>query len=270
MDYIEFRIGDISEEDQNLVIAQLAETGFESFCQEPDRLLAYIPSILFDEVKVKAVLGTFHHPFTFETIPDQNWNREWEKNFSPVDICGICYVRAPFHPKVSNYKYEIIIEPKMSFGTAHHETTSQMIELMLQLDLKGKKVLDMGCGTGILAILADLMGASEILAVDNDEWAFSNSVENVERNRAGRITVVKGGIDKIRGKFDLILANINRNILLEQIPAYHESLEPGGFLLMSGFYKEDLPVLMEKASESGFRPVMNISRNRWMAMKLTR
>ena len=270
MEYIEFRFNDIPEYKQDLLIFQLADAGFESFSQDADQLLAYIPVALYDAEKVKSVLGEFPFPCTFETIPDQNWNREWEKNFSPVDIGGICYIRAPFHPAIKDYRYEIIIEPKMSFGTAHHETTSQMIELMLQLDLRGKKVLDMGCGTGILAILAEMMGASEILAVDNDEWAYNNSLENTEKNGSERITVVRGGIEEIIGQFDLIIANINRNVLLEQIPVYYKSLVPGGFLLMSGFYQEDLPVILEKASECGFNHEMNISKNRWIAMKLIR
>jgi ribosomal protein L11 methyltransferase len=270
MEYIEIRIHPVPAEDQDILTYFLAEAGFESFAQEGDELQAFIPVHLYDKDKVKQIFSDHPFPYTEVTIPEKNWNEEWEKNFSPVEIAGKCFIRAPFHSSIPGYQYEIIIEPKMSFGTAHHETTSHMIEFMLGMDFIGKHVLDMGCGTGILAILADKMGASQVFAIDNDSWAFNNSVENIEKNSTSHVMVRLGGIDEVNGVYDIILANINRNILLDQIPYYSKMMKPGGNLLMSGFFEEDLPVIRECSLMNQLSFVTFIMKNRWVAAKFLR
>jgi len=267
MEYVEIRIHKIPLEEQDILTFLLAEAGFESFSQDGDEFQAFIPANLFERDRLVQIFQ--EHPFDYSKviIPDQNWNEEWERNFSPVEIAGKCFIRAPFHPSRPGYQYEIIIEPKMSFGTAHHETTSQMIELMMEMEFHGKCVLDMGCGTGILAILADKMGASKVFAIDNDIWAYSNSIENIEKNVSSRITVNLGEIDDVPADFDIILANINRNVLLDQISHYSNMMNPGGHLLMSGFYEEDLSRIRECASLHNLYIELFITKNQWVAAK---
>jgi ribosomal protein L11 methyltransferase len=201
------------------------------------------------------------------TIADKNWNEAWESEYKMVRISHDTIVRAPFHEAVPGVRHDIIIEPRMAFGTAHHETTSQMLRLISALDIKGRSVLDMGCGTAVLAILAYQLGAGRILAVDNDEWAYRNSLDNVELNGAG-IEVKMGDAALLQNlSFDIIFANINRNILLEDIPAYNSSLNQSGILLMSGFYEEDLAVIREKAESFGLIMGKTSLENRWMAVE---
>jgi ribosomal protein L11 methyltransferase len=265
MPYIEIRFFEIPTEEQDILAFLLAEEGYESFSQEEEELKAYIPEPLFDAEKLNRILQDHSFEYTTLLIPDQNWNEVWEQTFSPVEIEGRCVIRAPFHECRPGFQFEIIIEPKMSFGTAHHETTSQMIELMLGMNFKGKTVLDMGCGTGILAVLADKMGATQVLAVDNDEWAYNNTLENIEKNFTGNVLVELGGIETVSGRFDIILANITRNTLLEQIPSYSEMLVPGGKLLMSGFYEEDLLQIKDLAVKHKIFLDDYITKNKWVA-----
>jgi len=185
------------------------------------------------------------------------------KSYKPVVIADKCYVRAPFHPKMEKYKYDIIIEPKMSFGTAHHETTALMLEQILHLDLKDKLVLDMGCGTAVLAILAYKMGAGKVTAIDIDEWAFNNAKENVERNNAKFVKVLFGNMELTKGIYDVIFANINRNVLMHDIPLYAENLNKHGLLLMSGFYEADIPVIEERAKDNGLKLSSSSLKNNW-------
>ncbi|WP_424656351.1 50S ribosomal protein L11 methyltransferase, partial [Capnocytophaga granulosa] len=199
-----------------------------------------------------------------------NWNEEWEKNFSPIVVEDLCTVRANFHP-VPNTRYDIVITPKMSFGTGHHETTYMMLQQLLPLSLEGAKVLDMGCGTGILAIMAALRGAHDITAIDIDPWCVENATENVQQNNCSFITIKEGDVSLIAGEqYNLILANINRNILLSDIPAYTQALLPQGLLLVSGFYEEDLPAIKEKCQEVGLTYLSHIERNRWVSAKFQR
>lgn len=272
MEYVElkYKADPGSEGLTEELMALLAEFGYESFVEESDCLLAYIQTPQFDPTIFQnkelwpGNINTAN--FSWQAIPEQNWNAVWEENFQPVTIAGKCHIRAPFHEPVSNVPYEIIIEPKMSFGTAHHETTAMMIEYLLEIDLNGKKVLDMGCGTGVLAILAALRGAKEIEAIDIDEWAYNNTIENIERNNTTFINVLLGDASLLNDQsFNIIIANINRNILLSDIPVYSSCLGENGQLLLSGFYTDDLPAITEKAESAGLRYYSHREQNRWVA-----
>ena len=258
MNYIEYNftitlMGIASE----ILVAELAEVGFESFVDTDNGLLAYIQEPLWHTAILNDIQilqsDEFQITYTFKTIEQVNWNEEWEKHFEPITVEGLCTVRATFHPAAST-SYEIVIDPKMSFGTGHHETTY---------------ILDMGCGTSVLAIMAAKRGATDITAIDVDEWCVENSIENVQRNGCEYIQVQLGDASSLANKknFDLIIANINRNILLADIPQYAQSLKAGGMLLLSGFYEEDIPLIREKAEAHSLQYVENLERNKWVAVK---
>lgn len=254
-----------------ILIAQLGEVGFESFVETEEGVSAYIqkedwtPSILDDLQILQSEEITIN--FTKEEIEQVNWNEEWEKNFEPITVDDIVSVRAPFHED-PNLPYDIIIEPKMSFGTGHHETTHLMIQQILNLDLNGKTVLDMGSGTGILAILAEMRGAIDLDAIDIDAWCYENALENVTRNDCTKIHVLQGDADVLGDKiYDVIIANINRNILLMDMEAYHNCLKKDGILLLSGFYHEDIPFIDEKAKSLGLKMNMKLEKNNWVSLK---
>lgn len=254
-----------------ILIAELGEKPFESFSETENGLSAYIQKSLWEEGMFEDIMilqnPEFKISYTVEEIAAVNWNEEWEKNFDPIDVDGECHVRAPFHEKTAA-KYDIVIEPKMSFGTGHHETTHMMIQHILDLDVKGKKTLDMGCGTAILAILAEMKGATPIDAIDIDNWCYLNSIENVERNNCKGITVYEGEAALLEGKsYDLIIANINRNILLNDMAAYAKSLHSGGTLLLSGFYTEDIEAITASCNENGLIFEKKIERNNWVALR---
>lgn len=269
MEYIELRCLVGSNDDlKDQLVALLGEYDFESFNEEGDELLAYIPTGKFDA----AILDNIEWPaawevkYSWKVIPEQNWNAVWEENFQPVTISNRCHIRAPFHPSLDEFEYQIIIEPKMSFGTAHHETTALMIEHLLEQDIDGKVVLDMGSGTGVLAILAAMRGASDVTAIDNDTWAYENAKENIERNNTPHIHVYLGDASLLGDKkFDVIIANINRNILLADMPFYIENLNKNGILLMSGFYNEDLDAIKQRAESLGMEYISCKEKNRWVA-----
>lgn len=274
MDYIELdcKINPI-EPGNEIVIAELGELGFESFAENEEGLKAYIQEDLYNKEVINKLSNLDFGEaisFNFEShfIADQNWNTEWEKNFEPLLVADICYIRAPFHVSNPEVKYEIVIEPKMSFGTGHHATTTLMMQEMTNVDFNGASVLDMGCGTGILAILASKMGADKIKAIDIEEWAYKNALENVERNDAGNISVFEGSIEQIgREQFDVILANINRNVLLEQIEIYSSALKSNGVLLMSGFLTEDRKIIKERAALNGLLFVSDETEKNWVAAR---
>jgi len=255
------------------LIAWLADWGLDSFEERPDGLDAYADTNHFNEKEFREfVSGHFllkNIPFRISLMEAKNWNAEWEKNFQPIMVDETIYVRAPFHPASKKFRYEIVIEPKMSFGTGHHATTALMMQQMNRMDLRNKKVLDMGCGSGILAILAGKMGASEIDAIDTDDWAVQNSIENCARNNTQHIHVQKGDSASLNGRhFDVILANINRNVLLDDIPVYSGCIEVNGILLLSGFYVEDRAKILERAAEFGLSPAGEKTNEQWIAICL--
>lgn len=270
MDFIEVTLK-VNADFADILTAELGELGFNAFVDNEDGFSAYIDEDLYSKALLEDVLSRYADyvqvTFTAQKIERQNWNEEWEKNFEPLFIGGEVSVRASFHEKPANAKYDIVINPKMSFGTGHHETTTLMIENQLTLDHNGKRVLDMGCGTGILAIMAGELGASEIVAVEIEDWTVENARENAALNGYESIDVRLGGAETIEGDapYDIILANINRNVLLDDMPAYKAVLQPKGWLLLSGFYTEDLPMIQERATELGLNYISHRVKNNWVS-----
>jgi len=254
-----------------ILIAELGYAGFESFVETEEGVTAYIQKEewngdILNDIQILES-DEFEITYTFEDIEQVNWNEEWEKNFSPIVVDDVCSVRAPFHEK-PNTQYDIVIEPKMSFGTGHHETTHMMIQHILKNDFKDKSVLDMGCGTGVLAILAEMKGAKPIDAVDFDNWCYLNSIENVERNNCKHITVIEGDASVlINKKYDIIIANINRNILLNDMAIYASCLNKKGILFLSGFYKEDIPLIQQACEKHMLKFEEKLERNKWVSLK---
>ena len=254
-----------------ILIAELGEKAFESFTETETGIDAFVQKDLWDATILDDVFilqsSEFTINYTFEEIEQVNWNEEWEKNFEPIEVDGKCHVRAPFHPK-TEAEFDIVIEPKMSFGTGHHETTHMMIQHLLEMDVNGLKTLDMGCGTAILAILAEMKGAQPIDAIDIDNWCYLNSIENAERNNCRHITVYEGDAALLKGKkYDLIIANINRNILLNDMQSYADCLNPSGTILFSGFYEEDIPFIDSSCIEKGLTYIKKFQRNNWVSLK---
>lgn len=253
----------------DILIAELGELGFESFVENESGVMAYILEKDWKEDLLDDLFVLQNEEvsiaWTQKNIPQQNWNAEWEKNFHPIDVDGVCTVRAPFHPR-EDVQYDIVIEPKMSFGTGHHETTYMMMKRMLNLDFHNKSVLDMGCGTGVLAILAKMRGAMHVDAIDIDEWCFINTQENIVRNNCKDIDAFQGDVGLLAGKkYDIILANINRNILLKDIPEYTKALNKKGILLLSGFYSEDLEGIKMACDSVKLNFIDNLEKNNWVA-----
>ncbi|HNZ41924.1 MAG TPA: 50S ribosomal protein L11 methyltransferase [Bacteroidales bacterium] len=275
MNYLELNCEIFPPRHTEIVMAAFSDYGFESFEETVRGFRAYIPEHQFDE-KTFNTLEIFDHKeikinYALKSIPDQNWNAVWESNFEPVEIGNRCYIRAPFHPSREGFEYEIIIEPKMSFGTGHHETTHQMVSLLLEQDVRGKEVLDMGCGTAVLAILAKKTGAAAVLAIDNEEWAYNNSLENIEKNNTPEIEVLHGDAAAIGSRlFDLILANINRNVLLKDIPTYAAALKQHGTILLSGFYETDVSQITKKAAQYNLKFIRYTTMNSWCAAVYTK
>ncbi len=254
-----------------ILVAELGEKPFESFTESDFGIVAYIRKEFWTEDVLDDLFILNSPEFTIsyriEEIEQVNWNEEWEKNFEPIDVDGKCHVRAPFHPK-TEAEFDIVIEPKMSFGTGHHETTHMMIQHLLETEVAGKKTLDMGCGTAILAILAEMKGAQPIDAIDIDNWCYLNSIENAERNNCSQISVYEGDAELLKGKtYDVIIANINRNILLNDMQQYVDCLNEDGILLLSGFYEEDIPFIGGSCTEKGLTYVKKFSRNNWVSLK---
>lgn len=257
-----------------ILIAELGAIGFESFVENENGVTGYIQktewksSILNDVFVLKSDEFSIH--YNQKEIKQTNWNAEWEKNFQPIQVDDLVSIRAPFHEN-PNLQYDIVIEPKMSFGTGHHETTHMMVQHLLELDIENKKTLDMGCGTGILAIFAEMKGAKPTDAIDIDNWCYENSLENIRRNNCKHISVYEGdSLLLTNKKYDLIIANINRNILMKDIKVYANSLNEKGILLLSGFYHEDIPILDAEVSKYNLTLETVKKRNNWVALKYSK
>lgn len=277
MKYFEvtFSANPCNETITDILSALTAEIGFESFVECEGGMQAYIQQSLFDEEALKNIIADFPIPdtkitYTITEPEDKDWNEEWEKNFfQPIVIGDRCVIHSTFHNDVPQAEYDIVINPQMAFGTGHHETTSLIIGELLDSDLQGKSLLDMGCGTSILAILARMRGASPCTAIDIDEWCVRNSLENIELNGVDNIAVSQGDASSLesKGPFDMVIANINRNILLADMKHYIARMNPGAELLMSGFYIDDIPVIREEAERNGLHFVHHREKNRWAAVK---
>lgn len=275
MDYYEFSFTVSSKEDfyTDLLINALAEAGFESFEETALGFNAFIAASHFDGAALDAALVPYSSAFDFsykkKIIPSQNWNEVWESHFTPIEVSNLCYIRATFHAHRPEFRYEIVIDPKMAFGTGHHQTTSMMLEWMLDTDMGGKTVLDMGCGTGILAILADKLGATQVIAIDNDPVCYESTLENTRLNGSKNIKALCGSREIIPAQpFDIIFANINRNILLDQIESYAAVLKSGGLLFLSGFYEADVKQLLDHSATFFLDFSHKKKKDDWVALKL--
>lgn len=275
MDFIQvnFNIEPYEEYIADVLAAELGELGYDTFVPTENGLEAFIASDVFNDSELKNLLANF----VFETsidykvtkIESKNWNEEWEKHyFEPIIIDNECVIHSSFHKNIPEAKYDIVIDPKMSFGTGHHETTSLVIGELLKMDLVGKKVLDMGCGTSVLAILAAMRGATDLLAIDIDSWCVENSVENIALNKISGINIKQGGAELLANQhFDIILANINRNILIADMEHYAACLSANGQLYMSGFYSEDIPLIEAEANKNGLNLISSKLKNNWAVVK---
>ena len=277
MDYFEytFTVTPV-QPGSEILTAHLAELGFDMFEETATGTKAYIPSELYnDEVtqQIQAFKSEFSFPFTYDCrfIKAENWNALWESNFQPVLIADKCYIRAPFHEAKPIVQHEIVIEPKMSFGTGHHQTTSLVIAEMLKLDFTGKSVLDMGCGTAVLGILASKSGAKNIVGIDIDEWAYLNSIENCERNHISNMEIQQGGAELLGNtSFDVILANINKNIILRDISQYNKVLNAGGTIILSGFLDVDVEDIAARCAHEQLTVISCNKKEHWSVMVLTK
>lgn len=265
---VAFELTPDTPENREILVAVLAELPFESFDENEDNVMGYIPGEEANLTEIQEICSLLH--FSVQTsqqlIPDQNWNEVWEKNyFKPLLIGGQCLVRAPFHTDYEPAEYELVIEPKMAFGTGNHETTTLVAEQILTMDLTGKTVLDMGCGTGILGMLASLRGAQQVTAIDIDKWSYESTIENARLNQIGNLEARLGDASLLGGEtFDIIFANIHKNIIIGDLPKYAGVLNSGGKIFLSGFYKHDMPDVLAKAEslglvETGFR-----EKNNWV------
>jgi ribosomal protein L11 methyltransferase len=269
MSYIEVDIKS-SADFADILMAELGEIGFETFTEEPDGLKAYIPEETFSQESLvfNRYKDFFDFSFSKITIEKQNWNAEWERNYPPIRVGDQVLVRASFHEADPNVAYDIVINPKMSFGTGHHETTSMVMAHQLEIDHKNKSVIDIGCGTGILAILAEKLGANDLSAFDIEEWAAENSIENAQLNGCEKIIIRQGTIENEPIKqYDIVLANINRNILLRDISQYINYLKPKGTLVISGFYTSDQADIENKFAEFNLRKTGEKSKNNWASVR---
>lgn len=275
-DYIAFEFSDVTEELAEILMAELGGLPFESFDYEKEILKAYVSTLKWEvnlAEEVKEIADVYQVKFKQEVITGQNWNATWESNFQPVEIPGKVRIRADFHPQSDVFPHEITINPKMAFGTGHHFTTKLVMESMFDIDFSEKSVLDMGCGTGILAILAEKLGANQIIAIDNDPQCIESVIENIELNRSQNIQaqLLKDELPKWPAEFDIIIANIQRNVLLEQMEWYSQCLKPQGNLFLSGIYTQDIDVIVRKAIDCGFNSnFTHKEENNWVAILLSK
>lgn len=270
MNHIQVTFFETDESRRETLMAELQMTGidFEGFEETDESLIAYMEEAHFDEEVIRSLAATLNLKFEKHALEQRNWNAEWEKNFEPVIIDGFCGVRADFHPVPKDVLYDIVITPKMSFGTGHHATTALMMTIMRELDFTGKTVLDFGTGTGILAILAELLGATQILGIDNDIWSYENALENCERNDTKHTVVMQSVLDDLDPelKYDIILANINRHILLQYMEQMAGLLSGSKLLLLSGILTEDVEMIRASATAAGFIYVKHLTDNNWVCI----
>ncbi|MCC8409215.1 50S ribosomal protein L11 methyltransferase [Mucilaginibacter sp. UR6-1] len=275
MDYyeIDFTLPAAEDYQRDLLIDALAGLGCDTFEETETGFRAYIPSVGFNQQAIDDQLSAYKNmvDYTYQVnlVPQKNWNEAWESNFEPIEIQDQVFVRATFHQPRAEFPYEIVIDPKMAFGTGHHQTTSMMLELMLSEGFEGKQVLDMGCGTGILAIMASKLGAKQVMAIDYDPVCYDSTIENAALNNADNITALCGSKEAIPdARYDVILANINRNILLDQMASYAGVLKPDGVIFFSGFYETpDLDIIKEAAAAYGLTYTRHLTRNDWVAAR---
>jgi ribosomal protein L11 methyltransferase len=259
----------------DILVAKLNEIKFESYAEDENGVKAYVQTQLLNKDAVKEIISEISEltelSFTISKVKQENWNAEWESNYTPVFINKTCVIRAHFHNAFPDVRHEIIITPKMSFGTGHHETTSLMMNEMLELNFKGKSVLDMGSGTGVLAILASKLGAINLVGIDFDKWAFKNAKENTVLNNISNIHLIHGDVNAIgNAKYDVILANINRNIILNDIEIYIGAMADAAIILFSGFLEEDVPLILERTEQLGLQLVVSKNKNKWQFLYLKR
>lgn len=266
MNYIKITITVQEQEAKDVLVATLSELGYEGFEELPQLLHAFIPENQFDETALKEMLHD--KVYTSELIQEQNWNAAWERDFQPVYVGDFCGIRASFHEAREGVQYDIVITPKMSFGTGHHATTYMMVDWMQELGFEGKSVLDFGTGTGVLAVLAEKMGAKSVLAIDNDDWSIDNAKENMEDNRCSRIVLQQADHLAIGEKFDILLANINKNVLLSQMPQIQQHLATGGVIIMSGLLAGDRDAIEEEARQNNLYINGQKQRNGWISLEL--
>jgi ribosomal protein L11 methyltransferase len=267
MSYKEIKFTHTTEETGSILIALLSASGYEGFEEEGSVLKAFIPESLFRQKQLEDIAHRLHLKYSIHTIPETNWNAVWESNFHPVVVDDFCAIRADFHEPIQHVAHEIIITPKMSFGTGHHATTFMMIKQMEGIDFPNKRVLDFGTGTGVLAILAGQLGAISITAIDNDEWSIANAAENFSRNNSNKIDLKKADTANVAGTFDIILANITRNVILDNFSLFISHLADDGILLLSGLLQEDEQHIVSKAAEYALHQENKTVRDNWISMR---
>jgi ribosomal protein L11 methyltransferase len=269
-EYCQVEFSAISNEQKEILIAELSAAGFEGFEETASSLKAFIPAAKYHEPVLAKVAAQYNIPFSKTIIGQTNWNQVWESNFERVVVDDFVSVRADFHEPLPHAKHEIVITPKMSFGTGHHATTFMMIRQMREIDFAGKSVLDFGTGTGILAILAEKLGAKKITAIDNDDWSIANAGENIRRNDCSLIDLRKSETPAINSSVDIILANINKNVILDNFSTLVEGLSAQGFLLISGLLKEDEDDVFRKSNAYSLQLIQTVVRDNWLCLKFSR
>ena len=267
--YIQLEFQKISLEQSDLLIAQLSEIGFNGFEEEENNLKAFVPANDFAEAAVKEIAASHNLSFNKSTIEETNWNAVWESNFQPVIVDNFVGIRADFHEPIKGVEHEIVITPKMSFGTGHHATTFMMIQQMREIDFTGKSVFDFGTGTGILAILAEKLGADKVFAVDYDEWSIENAKENLEKNNCSKFVLKKADNAVGEGQYDILLANINKNVILENFYIMVKNMTPTGLILLSGLLIEDEADIIQVSTLFSLKIVKIISKNNWISLRLS-
>lgn len=268
--YIQIKFENISQEQSDLLVAQLNEIGFDGFEEEEKSLKAFIPSNNFDENSLRHITTSLQLDFSKTIIDETNWNQVWESNFDPVIVDDFVAIRADFHQPIKNVRFEIIITPKMSFGTGHHATTYMMMQQMREIDFTNKTVFDFGTGTGVLAILAEKSGAKTVLAIDNENWSIENAGENTKRNNCSVVKLKQAYTAKMDGRFDIILTNINKNVILDNLEVLMKQLSKNGLLLLSGLLAEDEEEILAKCNEQGLQILTKAERYNWLFLKLSR